>query len=136
MGLSGGQVPKRKFSNKDHSLFELLAPLPGLALKDLRDHFPLSAQRLATLGRKGLIEIREQVCWRDPLGEILLQENGPFCLTGEQEQALTRIGKGCRSGSYQTLLLHGITGSGKTEVYLRAAAETLATGTSGPDPGP
>ncbi len=124
----GVNFQKENFPTKDHSLFEFLAPLPGLPLKDLRDHFPLSDQRLATLGRKGLIEIREQVCWRDPLGEILVQENGPFVLTGEQEQALTRIGEGLKSGSYQTLLLHGVTGSGKTEVYLRAAAETVEQG--------
>ena len=113
---------------KDHSLFEFLAPRPGLPLKVLRNHFPLSAQRLATLCRKGLIEFREQVCWRDPFGEILIQENGPLVLTGEQEQALIRISEGLQSGSYQTLLLHGITGSGKTEVYLRAAAEMIEQG--------
>ena len=124
----GVNFQKENFPTKDHSLFAFLAPLPGLSLKDLRDHFPLSNQRLATLGRKGLIEIREQVCWRDPFGETLIQENGPFVLTGEQEQALTRIGDGLKSGSYQTLLLHGVTGSGKTEVYLRAAAETVEQG--------
>ena len=124
----GAQFSKENFPSKDHSLFAFLALPPGLPLKDLRNHFPLSNRRLATLCRKGLIEIREQVCWRDPFGEIMVQENGPLVLTGEQEQALARIGEGLTSGVYQTLLLHGITGSGKTEVYLRAAAETIQQG--------
>ncbi len=124
----GSNFQKENFPLKDHSLFAFLAPLPGLSLKDIRNHFPLSDQRLATMERKGLIEIREQVCWRDPFGEILVQANGPFILTREQEQALTRINEGLKSGLYQTLLLHGITGSGKTEVYLRAAAETIDRG--------
>jgi primosomal protein N' (replication factor Y) (superfamily II helicase) len=124
----GPNFHKDNFLPKDHLLFTLLAPLPGLPLKDLRNHFPISDQRLATFNRKGLIEIREQVCWRDPFGEILVQEKGPFVLTREQEQALTRISEGLKSGLYQTLLLHGITGSGKTEVYLRAAAETIDRG--------
>ncbi len=124
----GDRFQKENFSERDLPLFELFTQNPCLALKDLRVHFPLSAQRLATLCRKGLLEIREQVCLRDPLGEILALENGPFILTGEQEEAVTRIQEGLRSGSYQTLLLHGITGSGKTEVYLRAAQETLHLG--------
>ena len=90
----GGRFQKENFSKKDLPLFELLTQNPCLALKDLRVHFPLSAQRLATLGRKGLIEIRDQVCLRDPLGEILALENGPFILTGEQEQAVARLREG------------------------------------------
>lgn len=124
----GKRFQKENFSEKDLPLFELLTQNPCPALKDLRVHFPLSAQRLATFCRKGLLEIREQVCLRDPLGEILALENGPFVLTGEQEQAVTRLQEGLRAGSYQTLLLHGITGSGKTEVYLRAALEALHLG--------
>lgn len=116
------------FSEKDLPLFDLLSACSCRSLKDLRVQIPLSPQRLTTLKSKGLIEIREQVCWRDPFGEILAVENGPLELTGEQEQALNRIKEGLRSGSYQTLLLHGITGSGKTEVYLRAAAEALEQG--------
>jgi primosomal protein N' (replication factor Y) len=125
---SGTRFSKENFPPKDHPLFAFLALQPGLSLRNLRNHFTLSNQRLTTLSRKGLIEIREQVCWRDPFGEIMVQDQGPLVLTGEQEQALARIGKGLTSGTYQTLLLHGITGSGKTEVYLRAAAETIQKG--------
>jgi len=124
----GAHFDQEHFLKKDRPLSEFLASVPCLPLKDLRVRFPLSAQRLATLSRKGLIEIREQVCLRDSFGEILSRQEGPFVLTGEQDQALTRIREGLKSGSYQTLLLHGITGSGKTEVYLRAATETLLQG--------
>lgn len=124
----GARFQKDHFSKKDASLFDLLVSRPGLALRDLRRDCPLSAQRLTTLSRKGLIEVREQVCRRDFRGGALTREEGPFELTGEQEQALVRIGEGLKSGRYQTLLLHGITGSGKTEVYVRAAVETLQQG--------
>ena len=47
-------------------------------------------------------------------------------MTAEQEQALAKIKRALVDGRYQSLLLHGVTGSGKTEIYLRAAEETLA----------
>jgi primosomal protein N' (replication factor Y) (superfamily II helicase) len=124
----GDHFQKENLSLKDHPFFDFLAAFPGLPVKDLRQHFLLSHRRLATLRRKGLIEIREQICRRDPFGEMLIQENGPLILNKDQDLALTRIGEGIKSGSYQSLLLHGITGSGKTEVYLRAAAETMEQG--------
>jgi primosomal protein N' (replication factor Y) (superfamily II helicase) len=53
---------------------------------------------------------------------------GPPTLTAEQSAALSNLVLALRSGSSQTRLLAGITGSGKTEVYLRTCAETLEQG--------
>ncbi len=53
---------------------------------------------------------------------------GPPTLTAEQSAALSNLVLALRSGCSQTRLLAGITGSGKTEVYLRACAETLEQG--------
>jgi primosomal protein N' (replication factor Y) (superfamily II helicase) len=52
----------------------------------------------------------------------------PPTLTAEQSAALSNLILALRSGRPQTRLLAGITGSGKTEVYLRACAETLEQG--------
>ncbi|HEX4114437.1 MAG TPA: primosomal protein N' [Solirubrobacteraceae bacterium] len=52
----------------------------------------------------------------------------PPTLTGEQSAALSNLILALRSGRSQTRLLAGITGSGKTEVYLRTCAETLEQG--------
>ncbi len=51
-------------------------------------------------------------------------------LTAEQQTALEAILAGIRAGAHERFLLHGVTGSGKTEVYLRAVQETLAAGRS------
>ena len=57
------------------------------------------------------------------------QESG-FSLTSEQGNALFFINSSIHKKQYQPVLLHGVTGSGKTEVYLRATAACLETGRS------
>ena len=49
-------------------------------------------------------------------------------LTGEQEQVLRSIDQRLRQGGFETVLLHGVTGSGKTEVYLQAMEQVRRQG--------
>ena len=51
-----------------------------------------------------------------------------FSLTPEQEAAFGAIQRRIRDGGFETFLLHGVTGSGKTEVYLRAIEQALELG--------
>lgn len=62
-------------------------------------------------------------------GQVTLPDReAVFTLSGEQNQALEQINRGLLQGGFQEFLLHGVTGSGKTEVYLRAAATALRQG--------
>ncbi len=54
----------------------------------------------------------------------------PPALSGAQQRALDAIVAAMHAGRYTPFLLHGVTGSGKTEVYLRAAADALDRGRS------
>ena len=122
----GPGFSEEAFSERDRPFYDLLQGLEGLPLTDLRLLLPLSPRLLNQWCRKGLLEVREQPCFRNPLGEIFCVEERPVDLTTEQEQALVKIKRALVDGRYQSLLLHGVTGSGKTEVYLRAAEESLA----------
>ncbi len=55
---------------------------------------------------------------------------GPIVLNPDQRAAVERIGAGLSAGGARTFLLEGVTGSGKTEVYLRATQAALAQGRS------
>lgn len=66
--------------------------------------------------------------YREPTSPQLRDTAKPTILTNEQEEALQHIVKSVHQSKSETFLLHGITGSGKTEVYLRAIQEVLAQG--------
>ena len=55
-------------------------------------------------------------------------EECPFPLNAEQERCLAGIGLSIQALHYEAILLEGVTGSGKTEIYLRAIQQTLSLG--------
>ena len=94
---------------------------------------------LKTLEEAGWIEWMDIQVWRDPLEDTSFIPAKPPDLTRDQQHAWEKIRSGLQKsqGSLQegsreqTLppyLLHGVTGSGKTELYLRAVEETLSRG--------
>lgn len=93
---------------------------------------------LQELDERELILLRETEIWRDPLEKVKSNEKkgDEFTLTRAQESALANIlstfnpstGSGQALQPSMPFLLYGITGSGKTEIYLRAAQETLKMG--------
>ena len=75
------------------------------------------------MARRGLVSLREATVYRDPFGDPILPDQPPE-LTAEQATALAKCAAAGRQG-FGAILLDGVTGSGKTEIYLRAAADTI-----------
>ena len=88
---------------------------------------------LRSLESKGLVLIEETEEYRgsyaDESGGLDLSTT-PLPLNPDQAHAVAAIGAAARSGSHQTFLLHGVTGSGKTEVYMQAMQPVLDAGRS------
>jgi primosomal protein N' (replication factor Y) len=55
-------------------------------------------------------------------------QTGPIPLNADQQRVWDTLGPAVRLGGFHAFLLHGVTGSGKTEIYLRAIEETIAQG--------
>jgi primosomal protein N' (replication factor Y) len=81
------------------------------------------------LAERGWISLGEAPIWRDPLQRISFIPHQPPELTSDQASAWAAIRSGLEAtaagGSVPPFLLHGVTGSGKTEIYLHAVAEVI-----------
>ena len=93
----------------------------------------LSVAAIGRLAKQGLISFRQDVVDRDPFESSALsgaEEDRDRRLTSDQEAALKRLEKLSGAGTFRAALLHGVTGSGKTEIYLRLAQIQRTAGRS------
>ena len=119
----------QKRAKRQHTLLALLQgagkPLP---LTDLGGGSVQSAAK--ALAEKGFIKFVDLVVRRDPDATETFLPTEPLELNDEQAQALKVITTTLEAEKKAPILLHGITGSGKTEVYLQAVQATLKAGKS------
>lgn len=97
--------------------------------KELRKHYSGSSTKLLKqMVQNDLLVHRQKRIYRNPFGEEYDHVDTPEKLSDEQQNVLADLLPAIQSKSYKPYLLHGVTGCGKTEVYLRCAEETLRMG--------
>ena len=96
----------------------------------LRKASSLTNKQLHQLVQDGIITIERAEVRRDPLKGYTLAASTPLALTEDQQKALSQI-VGAQASSERPIVLHGVTGSGKTEVYLQALAAVISQGKRG-----
>lgn len=117
---------EQKLPKREREVLAFLELHPGMhRLSDLEEKVAGAAQAARALARRGLVKVqRIQAAARTFAPVSLVEPNA------HQQTALDAIANAISSGTFQTFLLHGVTGSGKTEVYLRAIDRALEAGKS------
>jgi primosomal protein N' (replication factor Y) len=119
---------------RQHAALQALADGP-LLVAELAARARIGHGALKALERRGLVTISARAVERRPAaidrgGRGREGGTEPPVLTAAQRDALDAVSPALRERRYRAFLLHGVTGSGKTEVYLRAAAHALELGRS------
>jgi len=122
---------QKAFSEAQTKIVETLLKTDGeIVFTDLIETTDTSASSINTLAKRGVLEIFVQEIRRDPLENATLPDLLNLTLTDEQTTVLAEINFALQTQKYKAFLLHGVTGSGKTEIYIRAMKEVLAKGKS------
>lgn len=116
-------------TKKEHEFLRYLHDGPA-PMSTLRLHFKGVPRLVKRLRARGLITVHHEEVYRHLSTNVLPREEIPPHLTDDQQLILSAVTDSLKTGVFQSFLLHGVTGSGKTEVYLRAAEETLSLGKS------
>ncbi len=107
-------------------IIDVLAEAGELSVRQLKEIIPTAAALIKPLEQAGYVTVRHRRVFRDPFGDSIAPDSAPV-LNREQARAVDSICDNFPRG-YQAFLLRGVTGSGKTEVYLRVADEVLKAG--------
>ncbi len=127
MGSEGG----RGLTPKQSAALQILSAAPaGLPTSELRERGVTPAV-LAGLARRGVVVLHDERDDRDPFERAAMMDVAPDAhreLTEEQQRAADDLFELADAAEFRVALLHGVTGSGKTEIYLRVADRIRRSG--------
>lgn len=105
-----------------------MEPFLPLPLKDLLQTLGVTAGTVKALADKGWVTLEDVEVFRDPYRGRNFKPSEPLALTSEQQHVYDRIVRTLDQRAHGVFLLHGVTGSGKTEIYLQTIARCLDQG--------
>lgn len=120
----------KKITAAQQLIIDALSAEETIPLPELLRTTGVSNSVINTLSKRGIVEVSEENVRRDPLARATLPKADEYQLTNAQQKVLAEIEPKLRGGAYAAFLLHGVTGSGKTEVYMRAMRTCLELGRS------
>lgn len=116
------RAPRRK------AVLQFVAEHGPISVSSLVHALPGSSAVVTALAKRDLVDVVEEQEFRSPVDASRYEQTRSLHLSGAQARAMSTIAASIRGRGPHAFLLHGVTGSGKTEVYLQAIAETIRRG--------
>ncbi len=120
----------KRRSEKQTKIINFLKDNQGIYRPDLESIMEVTPSTIKTLADKGYVEFRAEPVKRNPFEHKEIKRDRPKKLNEEQQKCFDGIKKSIDSNYYSNNLIFGITGSGKTEIYMQLIKAVLDKGKS------
>ncbi|HEY2761291.1 MAG TPA: primosomal protein N', partial [Pirellulales bacterium] len=123
------KLPGMQLSQKQWEIVRYLAASPTpLEAREIAKSLRCTQAPITALRRKGILQATHERISSQSTVEPPVPRSRPWNLNPDQQQALDTILAPLRAPRHETILIHGVTGSGKTEVYIQAIEEVISYG--------
>lgn len=114
-------------SPKQAKVLEFLAEVDFISTQDLKGFIGECSSQIKALLEKGYVKTEKKMLYRELFSKYVVPDKEKE-LTAEQKSVLYDINKAVEKNAFSEFLLWGVTGSGKTEVFMQAVLETVSRG--------
>jgi len=115
-------------NNLQSKVLSFLSEFDGTSVNEIKMILGVNSAPIAALEKKGLVQIFDREIKRDVLDFSYIKHTKPFIPTDEQKTAIDFVKGRLYEKEKKPILIYGVTGSGKTEIYLQIIGEVLKNG--------